>query len=281
MGKVELTKITKAPVFRKIAMGSWKTVGDPSVYGMMDIDMSKTQEFVKKYSEKHNIKISPAHIVGKAIAMCMEERPEINGMIRGSRLYLRKNVSLFFQVNVPGQGADKVNKASLSGATIPNAEKLSLADIAQALNLKAQKVRMNEDNELKQSLAITKMMPWFLMRAFLNFSSWLIYGLNINLGFLGLPKDPFGSVMITNVGSLGIDLAWAPLVPYSRVPLLLTVGSIREQVIAVDGKPEVRPIMSLGVTFDHRFMDGVHAAQMARTFRKCFEDPEKYLGDRD
>jgi pyruvate dehydrogenase E2 component (dihydrolipoamide acetyltransferase) len=93
----------------------------------------------------------------------------------------------------------------------------------------------------------------------------------------GFPKDPFGSVMITNVGSLGIDVAWAPLCPYTRVPLLLTVGAISEKPWVVDGKVEVRPIMPIAVTFDHRLIDGIHAAQMAKTFKELFADPEKLL----
>ncbi len=88
---------------------------------------------------------------------------------------------------------------------------------------------------------------------------------------MGLPKDPFGSVMVTSVGSLGIDLAFAPLVPYSKVPLLISVGRINDEAKVVEGKIEIRPIMKLGITFDHRLIDGIHAAELAKTFKDYFQ----------
>jgi len=38
----------------------------------------------------------------------------------------------------------------------------------------------------------------------------------------------------------------------------------------------VRPMMTLGVTFDHRFMDGWHGGAMAQLFRAFLEDPARF-----
>ena len=70
------------------------------------------------------------------------------------------------------------------------------------------------------------MAPAWAMRALLNAISFLMYTLNLDLKFLGLPRDPFGSVMLTSIGSLGLEEAFAPLVPYSRVPIVLALGSV-------------------------------------------------------
>ncbi len=276
MGHIKLTPVPSSP-FRKIAMGTWRTAKDPTVYGIIEIDMLKANLFSENYSKQHNIKITPSHLVGKAAAFCLKQRPEINGMIRGSQIYLRDTVNIFFQVNVPGRGADKIKDASLSGCTVEGAENLSLADLSRKLNEKADKVRTGKDPELAKNIALFKYIPWQLTGLYLDLASWLIYGLNWNLSFLGLPKDPFGSLMITNVGSLGIDMAFAPLCAYSRVPLLLTVGAIQPKAWVVDGKIEVRPILPVTVTFDHRLIDGIHASKMAADFKKCFAEPEKYL----
>lgn len=104
-----------------------------------------------------------------------------------------------------------------------------------------------------------------------------MYGLNLNMTWAGLPRDPFGSVMITNIGSLGVDKAWAPLVPYSRVPLLIAVGKVSDQVVAENGVPVVRPLLPLCVTFDHRFIDGAQAAVIASEIKECFRNPQDYL----
>lgn len=277
MGRIEFRKDYNPPTFRKIAFGTWRTAADPSVYGQLDVDMSAVSGFLEKYSAHHGVKVTPTHLFAYVMAKCMLKRPEINGMIRWGRIYLRKHVSVFFQVNVPGSGKDGTKSANLSGVTLENVEDMTLKDIAQALAQKAGAIRNGEDRSFKKSFALIDKVPWILVRHFLDLSSFLLYVLNWDLSKFGLPRDPFGSVMITNVGGMGIDLAWAPLCPYSRVPLLLTIGAQRDRVVAIDGQPQVRPVVQVGVTFDHRFMDGVHAAEMSRELKKFFAEPEQYF----
>ncbi|MCP4914230.1 MAG: 2-oxo acid dehydrogenase subunit E2 [Oligoflexia bacterium] len=277
MRNLPLTKLSDTSPFRKIAMGTWKTAKDPSVYGVLEIDMQPVLDLLPAYQEKHGVKITPAHLVGKAVAHCMKKRPEINGLIRGSRIWLRDKVTLFYQVNIPGEGEDKIKKATLSGITIPGAEDLSTADISNAIKDRATKVRTGKDKEMKKNMGVFKIMPWWFSKYYLNLASFLLYGLNLNLSWLGMPRDPFGSVMITNIGSLGIDLAWAPLCPYTRVPLLLAVGATTQKPWVVDGEIKVRPVMPIAVTFDHRLIDGIHASQMAAEFKRVFANPQELL----
>ncbi len=89
-------------------------------------------------------------------------------------------------------------------------------------------------------------------------------------------KDEFGSAMITNVGSFGLSQALAPLVPFSRTPLVLLVGEVTERPVAEGGRVVIRPMMNLGVTFDHRFMDGFHGGAMLQLFRAYLEDPARF-----
>lgn len=276
MGRIKLRPYKNPPLFRKVAMGTWKTAKDPSVYGLLEIDMQAVLDVLPAYEKKHDIKVTASHLVGKAIAFCMSKRPEINGMIRGSRLYLRDSVTAFYQVNVPGI-KDEIGGATLSGATIEMMEYKFVSEIAKELKLKARRVKEDKDDDISKNMRIFKYLPWWLCSIYLNVSSWLVYGLNLNLKFLGIPKDPFGSVMITNVGSLGIDIGLAPLCPYTRVPLILLVGGIQKMPWIVDDEIQVRPILRVGVTFDHRFIDGIHASQMAKDFKKCFSHPEQYL----
>ena len=102
---------------------------------------------------------------------------------------------------------------------------------------------------------------------------------DVDLSFLGLPKDPFGSAMVTNVGSLGLEEAYVPLVPYSKVPLLVAVGALKRTVAVREGDViEPVTVMRLFATFDHRILDGAHAAKMAGTLHRIFADPWTSFG---
>src|SRR5205823_2039441 len=93
---------------------------------------------------------------------------------------------------------------------------------------------------------------------------YLVYDLDLDLSRFGVVKDEFGSAMVTNVGTFGLAHAYAPLVPFSRTPLVVLVGEVQERAVVEDGRVVARPIMTLGVTFDHRFMDGFQGGRMVQ-----------------
>lgn len=255
-------------------MGSWKTAGDPSVYGQLEVDMTHCLAWLEKINQNSDVKIGISEVVGRATALVLKKRPEMNGLMKWGRIYLRDSVNLFYQVNVPGEGPDPVSKATLLGLTIDHAEKKSISEIARELKQKSQRIKSGEERTMANNVKTISLFPWQFVRHILNLVSFLNYDLNLPLTIFGMAKDPFGSVMITNVGSLGVDTAWAPLVPYTRVPLMMAVGAIKDRPWVVDKKIEVRPVMRIGFTFDHRFMDGVHAAAITRAFETFFANPE-------
>ena len=272
MGYIKLKKLAHPSSMRKFAMGMWKTAKDPSIYSFMEIDMTKALSKIESYEKKHNIKITPTSLVAKAICHCLKKRPELNALIRNNRIYLREHIDLFFQVNMPGKEGSEIEGADLGGTQIFEAENLKLFEIAKTLKAKATKVKKREDKELSKNQGLIKWIPWSLVGLFLDLSSWIVYGLNIP--FPGLPRDPFGSVMITSVGSMGVDKALAPLVPFSRTPAVVVVGEIKKKAWVIDDQVQARPIMTIGVTLDHRVIDGVHGANLGQEFQLCFENPE-------
>ena len=92
-----------------------------------------------------------------------------------------------------------------------------------------------------------------------------------------IPRDPFGSIMITNIGSLGLEQAYVPLVPYSRVPLLVAMGAVEDVPLVEDGAVVVGKVMRVCATFDHRVLDGSHAAAMSKTLRAWMEHPFEHF----
>jgi pyruvate dehydrogenase E2 component (dihydrolipoamide acetyltransferase) len=74
-----------------------------------------------------------------------------------------------------------------------------------------------------------------------------------------LPSDITGATFtISNLGMFGVDAFTAIIVPPQAA--ILAVGTIRDRVVAVDGVPAVRPMLSLTLSSDHRVVDGAGAA---------------------
>jgi pyruvate dehydrogenase E2 component (dihydrolipoamide acetyltransferase) len=168
----------------------------------------------------------------------------------------------------------------LSGVKIDNAEDKSLEQIMEELASKAKAVREDKDPQFKKSKDLFSKIPVLLVSPLLKFISFIIYGLNLDLSFLGFPRDPGGTAMITSVGMLNVDEAFAPLVPFSRTPVILVIGTIRDKPVVIQSKIEIAPIFQICVTIDHRFVDGVYASRFLKYFRWLLETPEgvKELG---
>jgi pyruvate/2-oxoglutarate dehydrogenase complex dihydrolipoamide acyltransferase (E2) component len=79
--------------------------------------------------------------------------------------------------------------------------------------------------------------------------------------------------MVTSVGMFGVERAFGPLSPYYRIPLLALVGEVTPKAVVVDGEIVARPILNISATMDHRYLDGSHAARLAKTVRAYLEDP--------
>ncbi len=90
---------------------------------------------------------------------------------------------------------------------------------------------------------------------------------------LGLKASPFGSAMVTSVGMFGLPSGFAPLSWMYNVPVLLLVGEIVDKPVAVDGRVEVRPIVPICATFDHRYVDAFHVSRLLSPFRAYLADP--------
>jgi pyruvate/2-oxoglutarate dehydrogenase complex dihydrolipoamide acyltransferase (E2) component len=270
MPNLDLTPKTDVSSFRKIAIGTWADAYDPSVYGTMEVNMDEAMRYLADFRARTGRKLTISHMMAKVAAMALKEVPDANAVLRWNRIYLRKRIGIFFQVVMTDEGDGKTD---LSGATIYDVEQKSLVEIYDDFNAKVDKVRKRQDPALESTRKTFLGVPYFALNRLLKFISFFSFTLNLDLRWAGIPSDPFGSMMITNVGSLGLDTAYVPLVPYARVPILLALGNVRDAPVVRDGKLAVGKIMKVNATFDHRFIDGFHASVLSRVVREWFENP--------
>jgi pyruvate dehydrogenase E2 component (dihydrolipoamide acetyltransferase) len=274
MPNLDLRRKRDLSPFRKIAIGTWRTTYDPSVYGTMELRMDAALAYLADFRARTGKKLTITHLFAKAAAEALARTPEANALMRWNRVYLRQSVAIFFQVAMVDEATGKID---LSGLTLYEVEKKSLGEIHDEFQERVGLVRSRKDPALEKSRSTMGALPTGLIHWVLRLLSFFMYTLNLDLRRFGLPRDPFGSMMITNVGSLGLDVAYPPLVPYSRVPILVALGAVRDAPVVNDGKLAVGKVMNVSVTFDHRFIDGAHAAGMARILRAFMEDPAAHL----
>ena len=89
------------------------------------------------------------------------------------------------------------------------------------------------------------------------------------LGTLTLSELTMGTFTITNLGMLGVE-RFTPVVnpPQSAI---LGVGEVGERAVAREGKVDIRSLMSLNLTFDHRVTDGATASRFLKSLKESIE----------
>jgi pyruvate dehydrogenase E2 component (dihydrolipoamide acetyltransferase) len=270
MGNLELERKKHPSTFRKLAIGSWRTTYDPSIYGSLTLRMEQALAYMAAFRAATGRHLTVTHMIGKAVAAVFAAMPDANAILRGNRLYLRKRTSIFFQVGSPDPVTGEID---LSGMVLRDPATKSLVAIVDECTDRIAKVKDRRDRELEGTRSLLARLPAALVAPMLRMTSFLSYELNLDLRRLGIPRDAFGSVMITNIGSIGLEEAYVPLFPNSHVPLVLAVGAIDDAPVAENGTLVVGKVMKVCATMDHRILDGAHAAVMSRTLRAWFERP--------
>jgi len=80
-----------------------------------------------------------------------------------------------------------------------------------------------------------------------------------------------GTFTISNLGMYGVDAFSAIITaPQAAVP---AVGRIADRVVAVDGQPSVRPMLTITLSGDHRVVDGAQAAAFLNDLAAALEKP--------
>ncbi len=254
--------------WRKLAVHTWSPPRDPSTYALVDVAMPAALAYCERLRRESGVHVTVTHLVVKGVALALAQFPQMNGIVSRGRIMLRDSVDIFMQVATGGGG-------ELSGLKIGGADKKSVLEIAREAEERVARIRERRDQHVERTKSLLDRVPARLLGRLMRTISYLTYDLDLDLSRFGVVKDEFGTAMVSNVGVFGISAAFGPLVPFSRTPMAVLMGKVEDRVVVEHGRPVVKPMMTLGVTLDHRFMDGYHGGEMARICCAYVENPEQ------
>jgi pyruvate dehydrogenase E2 component (dihydrolipoamide acetyltransferase) len=233
--------------------------------------MTRALDYLARLRARTGVHVTVTHITTRALALAVARFPQTNGFVARNHVYVRDDVDIFMQVSTEG-GTD------LSGIKIGRADQKTTLDIAREAAERIAVLRARKDKRVEQTKSLLGQIPRWALGRIVRGLGYLTYDWDVDLSRFGVVKDEFGSAMVTSVGMMGVRTAFAPLLPFSRCPIVVLVGEIEDRPIVEDGQVVVRPILSVGATLDHRLIDGAQGGQMIGIFREYFADPERFDG---
>ncbi|MGN6115352.1 MAG: 2-oxo acid dehydrogenase subunit E2, partial [Nitrobacter sp.] len=103
------------------------------------------------------------------------------------------------------------------------------------------------------------------------------FGRRARDGKLGIDEMQGGTFTITNGGIYG-SLMSTPILNAPQAGIL-GMHKIQERPMAIGGKVEIRPMMYLALSYDHRVIDGKEAVTFLVRVKESLEDPARLVLD--
>ncbi|HWB81556.1 MAG TPA: 2-oxo acid dehydrogenase subunit E2, partial [Nannocystaceae bacterium] len=149
MANIELAGRARLTPFRHISLGTWRTAYDPSIYGSVTLKMDEALRYLTAFREATGQRLTVTHMMARVMGAVLEQVPEVNAVLRWNRIYLRREIGVFFQVAIedPETGA-----IDLSGVKVDAPQQKKLSEIVAEFERSAARVRArNKDDALERS----------------------------------------------------------------------------------------------------------------------------------
>ena len=86
-----------------------------------------------------------------------------------------------------------------------------------------------------------------------------------------------GTITLTNMGVTEVDVRPGVSVIHQPQVAIVTMGRVRDRVVAVNGEVAIRPMMDLSFTYDHRVVMGIPGARFAERVQHYLDRPESLV----
>ncbi|NNL63534.1 MAG: hypothetical protein HKO69_06935 [Woeseiaceae bacterium] len=253
--------------WRVTAAAIYTTPTDSRVYGTLDIDVTEAKKFLDRKREE-GVKLTLVHLTTVVLARAVAfDVPEMNCFIRRGAIVGREHVDVMLPVQVGGD-------TGVTAAIIRDAHARPVSDIAAEVRSKAKKSRAGSEIKAAKNKYVLNRFPWPLRRPVFRLLKWITVDMGMEIKALGLSAHSFGSFVVSDIGSFGLNTGMTSLMPAAKVPCVIVLGKMEEKAVVRNGEIVTRWMLPLTGTFDHRIVDGAQIGKFARGIKRGFRKPE-------
>lgn len=192
-------------------------------------------KFKDEFKRRYGVNLTYTPILIQAMVRALREYPFINASIDGTNIVVKNDINFGVAVSLPQQEGSPLPPA-LIVPVIKQADRLSLAGIAQAVADLANRAR-------------TKKLT---------------------------PDDISGGTFtLTNPGMYG-NLFGTPIINQPQLAIMTTGAIVKRVVVRTDADGNdymaIRSMMYLGLSYDHRLIDGMYGVQYTERVKELLEN---------
>ena len=252
--------------WRKVASTIYKKPTDSKIFGIVELDVTELEKYVAQ-KRKEGIKTTLTYlitlIIGRAIR---QEVPALNTYVKRGKILQREQVDATVSVLLPG--------GQMGSVKVENADQLTTDEISEKIGKNIANSRKGDENETMQSKSLLAKLPWPFRNWLFKIYQTITIHWGISVPGIGLDSNSFGSFMVSNIGTVGLDTGFASLLPSSNISFVYVLGTVNKKPVVVNDEIVIRRVMLMASTLDHRVVDGSHGGSLFRFIKQVAKNPE-------
>ena len=220
------------------------------------IEITNTDRWLRQKRLEGYKGLGYLHLFIAAYIRMVSMRPGINRFVAGRRIYARNNIEVVLTVR--RSMSTTSNETTIKAVFAPTD---TIFDVYRKMNEKIDEIKYgDQDNNTEQVAGALLKLPRFLLRFAIGCLRVMDY-----FGVIPqklLDASPFhGSMIITDMGSLGIPPIYHHLYNFGNLPMFIAFGAKRKAVeLDREGKPVERKYIDFMAVMDERVCDGYYYA---------------------
>ena len=223
-----------------------------AIHSFSEIDITTPRRLIKEHFEKTGEKLSLTAYIVACLARDIIEHPQLNSFIKGRKLVVLDDVTISVLI-----------EREIDGENVPEPIGIKQAQLKSILQIhKEIKEAKNQKSDRLGSLSglgWIRLIPNLLLKTFVRIADH-----NIKMAVR------YGKVAVTAVGMFSKEAVW--FIPHGSATVLVTVGSISQKIVEIEGQFVSREHLCLTVSFDHRIVDGAPASRFMNQFTETIKD---------
>jgi pyruvate/2-oxoglutarate dehydrogenase complex dihydrolipoamide acyltransferase (E2) component len=222
-----------------------------AIHSFTEVDITEPRRMIKEHFERTGEKLSLTAYIVTCLAQVIKQNPQLNSFIKGKRLIILDDVTISVLI-----------EREIIGESVPEPIGIKQAQLKTFFQIQNEirEAKKQQSNRLGSLSGLTwiRLIPNFLLKTFVRFAD-----KNINMA------KRYGKVAVTAIGMFSKEAIW--FIPHGSATVLITVGSISQKVVEIDGHFVSREHLCLTASFDHNIIDGAPASRFMNQFTEMIK----------
>ena len=258
--------------WRRISTAIYSKPLDGRIFGTVELDVTELEDWVSRQRQE-GLKITLMYpLLLLAARALRHDVPELNCYVSRGRILHRPSVDIIVSVLMK-----KDNQ--MGTLRLRNADRMTIPKMAEWMNTNLQDHRQeDQEGAAKQKVWLDRL-GWPLRNLVIRLWQKVVIDWGIRIPFTRMGPDAFGSIIFSNIGSIGLDVGYPALLPVSNVSMVLVMGSVQTKPAVVGDQIMPRRILNLSATLDHRLVDAYACGKLFRSLKKGINRPDALMAD--